>query len=91
MRVVLDTNVIIAALIAKGVCAQLLEHCVLNHTVLTSDFILDEVREHLSYKFKFSDQETEDAILLLRSRFVLVVPEALDAPVCRSDTKRPPS
>lgn len=34
MKIVLDTNVLIAALIARGVCHELLEHCVLRHTLL---------------------------------------------------------
>ena len=29
MKLVLDTNVLIAALITRGICADLLEHCVL--------------------------------------------------------------
>jgi predicted nucleic acid-binding protein len=28
MRLVLDANVLIAAFVARGVCAELLEHCV---------------------------------------------------------------
>jgi len=35
VKLVLDTNVLIAALIAaliaRGICAELLEHCVLTH------------------------------------------------------------
>ena len=33
MKLVFDTNVLIAALIARGLCADLLEHCVLTHTI----------------------------------------------------------
>ena len=48
MKIVLDTNVLIAALIARGVCHELLEHCVLRHTLFTSDFILNETHEKLT-------------------------------------------
>ena len=41
MKIVLDTNVLIAALIARGFSHQLLEHCALRHTLFTSDFILE--------------------------------------------------
>ncbi len=44
MKVVLDTNVLIAALISRGACADLLEHCVLRHTIVSSDVILSELR-----------------------------------------------
>src|SRR5438876_2119229 len=83
MRVVLDTNVLIAAFVARGVCADLLEHCVLNHTVVLSAFILAEFQEHLVGKFKQSEQEALDATELLRSRMEIVVPQPLERPVCR--------
>jgi len=56
VRILLDTNVLIAALIARGVCHQLLEHCVRNHELVTSEFILNEVREKLVEKFNYSAQ-----------------------------------
>jgi putative PIN family toxin of toxin-antitoxin system len=83
MRLVLDTNVLIAALIARGVCADLLEHCILSHTLVTSEFILNELREQLIDKFKYTQQETDDAIALLTSQMEVVVPMALEQPVCR--------
>ena len=52
MKLVLDTNVLIAAFIARGVCADLLEHCVLSHTIVASDDIFAELRTHLVGKFK---------------------------------------
>lgn len=57
MRVVLDTNVLIAAFIARGVCSELLEHCVRHHTLATSEFILNEFREKLTSKFRFTSEE----------------------------------
>ena len=83
MRIVLDTNVLIAAFIARGVCHQLLEHCVSHHELVTSEFILAELREKLVDKFNYTAEVTDDVIALLRSRMEVVVPEALDAPVCK--------
>jgi len=83
MKIVLDTNVLIAALIARGVCSDLLEHCVQQHEIVTSDFILGELRKNLVQKFKYSVQDTEEAVGLLRSRMEVVVPVALESPVCR--------
>lgn len=74
MRIVLATNVLIAALIARGVCAELLEHCVSTHTMVTSDFILGELRGHLIGKFKYTDQDASDAIALLESQVEIVTP-----------------
>ncbi len=39
MKIVLDTNVLIAAFISHGTCNELLEHCALNHEVILSPFI----------------------------------------------------
>ena len=83
MRLVLDTNVLIAALIARGVCADLLEHCVLSHTIVASDFIFNELRGHLIGKFKYTDQDATEAIALLESHMEIVTPKSLDPPVCR--------
>ena len=56
MKIVLDTNVLIAALIARGFSHQLLEHCALRHTLFTSDFILEETQEKLIEKFGYSPE-----------------------------------
>ncbi len=83
MRVVLDTNVLIAALISRGFCYELLEHCVLTHTLVTSDFILTEVGEKLSDKFNYSAEIADEAVALLRSQMQLVTPAALLSRVSR--------
>lgn len=83
MKVLLDTNVLIAALIARGVCADLLEHCVLNHTLVTSEALLGELREKLLSKFKFSERDTNEAVGLIRSQMTIVDPTPLESPVCR--------
>lgn len=44
MRIVFDTNVLIAALItAEGVCGNLVKRCAQGHTPITSEFILAEL------------------------------------------------
>ncbi len=83
MKIVLDTNVLIAALIARGVCHELLEHCVLRHTLLTSDFILEETREKLIEEFDYPAELAGEAVTVLRSRMKVVPASKLDSPVCR--------
>lgn len=83
MKIVLDTNVLIAALIARGVCHDLLEHCVLRHTLFTSDFILKETQEKLIEKFGYSVDLAEEAASLLLSGMKLVAPAKLEQQVCR--------
>ena len=83
MKVVLDTNVLIAALITKGVCSELLERCVLRHEIVLSESILAETKDRLVGKFRYSDAEADEAVDLFRSEVCLVAPTPLAAPVCR--------
>ena len=83
MRLVLDTNVLIAAFISEGVCHELLEHCFLKHEVVLSNRILKELDETLQEKFKFSNQESDQTLELIRSRAILVEPKPLPKEVCR--------
>lgn len=83
MRILLDTNVLIAAFIARGVCHQLLEHCISHHDLVISGFILDEVREKLVVKFKYGAEVADETAKLLRSRMEIVSPAPLDKAVCR--------
>jgi len=83
MRILLDTNVLIAAFITRGVCSDLLEHCIHRHKLVTSEFILNEFREHMIGKFQYSVSETEEAVELLRTKMEVVTPVQLEHPVCR--------
>ena len=53
MRIVVDTNVLIASLISHG---------------FTSKFILNEVKEKLTDKFKHSPETADEAVVLFASR-----------------------
>lgn len=83
MKVVLDTNVLIAAFITHGTCSDLFEHCVRNHTIIASEFILGEVEGHLHRKFKFSEGDVQEIMEILRAVTVRVAPQPLKEPVCR--------
>ena len=83
MRLLLDANVLIAAFVARGVCAELLEHCVREHELVTSAAILEEVRRNLVAKIKVTVAQANQTVKLLRTRLEVVEPVALDPPVCR--------
>lgn len=83
MRVVLDTNVLIAAFVSRGRCAQLLEHCAEAHEMVTSAGLLDEYVEKLVRKFKLTPELAESNAALLRSMMQVVEPLPLSIPVCR--------
>ena len=83
MRLLLDTNVLIAAFIARGVCSELFEHCVRQHALIASGFILHEFQDKLVEKFDFSRQEAREARELLAARVVALEPDPLQESVCR--------
>lgn len=83
MKLVLDTNVLIAAFIARGTCSELLEHCVCHHEVVLSAAILDEMFDVLTRKFKFLPEEARRTVRLLKSRVRIVDPQPLAIPICR--------
>ncbi|HLT47584.1 MAG TPA: putative toxin-antitoxin system toxin component, PIN family [Rubricoccaceae bacterium] len=83
MTVALDTNVLIAAFVAHGVCHELLEHLVRHHEPAVSPFILGELEAKLTTRFGATAGEAEAAAELLRSRLRVVEPEPLPQPVCR--------
>ncbi|MGM3306743.1 putative toxin-antitoxin system toxin component, PIN family [Anabaena sp. WFMT] len=83
MKLVIDTNVLIAAFIAKGMCSTVVEHCLIVHSPITSDFILNELHEKLRVKFKYSPEDAGEVMNLLRSRMHIVIPTPLNVPVCR--------
>lgn len=83
MIIVLDTNVLIAALISRGTCHEVVEYCVRFHELFTSNFILNETTEKLTDKFHFTPAESKKAVTLLHSGMKLVPTAKLPKPTCR--------
>lgn len=83
MRLLLDTNVVVAALVARGTCHELLEHCVREHVVVSSQSLLDELGGVLARKFRQRAADVQSARRLFAETFTLVEPGVLDVPICR--------
>ncbi len=52
MRVFLDTNVLVSAYTARGICADLMRHILSEHELLTGAVNLVELRRVLQTRFK---------------------------------------
>ena len=63
---------LIAAFVARGVCAELLEHCVREHEPVASVTILEEVRRNLVARIKVTVAQADQTVKLLRTRLALV-------------------
>jgi uncharacterized protein len=82
LTVVLDTNVIVAALVAKGLCHEVVVRAIGAYTVASSASLLDELERTLRAKFTIGP--AADAFLKqLRVRVRLVEPRPLPSPVSR--------
>jgi putative PIN family toxin of toxin-antitoxin system len=75
--------VLVAALVARGTCNDLLEHCVRQHAVISSPPLLNELRDVLQRKFNQRAIDVRDTLQLFGEHFTLVTPETLDPPACR--------
>lgn len=82
MTVVLDTNVIVAALVAKGLCHEVVVRALASSTVVTSPALLDELEHTLRAKFALGPAATA-FLEQLQRRVHLVVPTPLATPVSR--------
>lgn len=83
MRIVLDTNVLIASLISRGKCYALVENSLKVHEIISSKFILDELAEKLQKKFKYETEDINEALSIFRSKMAIVIPSPLEQQVCR--------
>ena len=83
MRVVLDTNVVIAALATRGLCASILELCLDRHVILLSEHLAHEVIQNLERKIRLRAELVLQVDRFLRSISEMVSPAPLATPVCR--------
>ena len=82
MIVVLDTNVLVAALVARGLCHEVVVRALGTCTVVTSTPLLDELDGTLSGKFTLGPAATA-FLSQLRVHVRLVEPATLPSPVSR--------
>ena len=82
MTVVLDTNVIVAALVAKGLCHEVVVRALGGCSVATSPALLDELDQTLRATFTLGPAATA-FLEHLRLRVRLVTPMPLSAPMSR--------
>jgi len=83
MRVIIDSNVAIAAVAARGLCEAVLELCLERHRLVLSEGILKETAGKLRTKLKVPGPVIEEFLDVLRHNADMIEPEAVDRNVCR--------
>ena len=85
MRVLLDTNVLVAAFIARGVCSEVFERVIGDHELILSAHSLDEFERVMRDKLGFDSTRVARAVVLLRRIGQIVDPDLLPKPLCRDE------
>jgi putative PIN family toxin of toxin-antitoxin system len=89
VRVVLDTNVLLAGFATHGLCEALLTLVYRDHFVILSEHILDEVSLHYRGKFKATKSQAEAVVAFLRSSSEIVEPAAVPSGTLRDKDDLP--
>lgn len=77
MRVFLDTNVLVAAVATRGLCADVFRTVLASHELVVSQQVLDEVRRVLRVKLGVSPGPIADFVRLLQREAEVAPPARL--------------
>lgn len=83
MRVILDSNVLIAAVASRGLCESLQELCLEGHDLIVSEGLLDEVHRNLVKRIRLPEAVALEFCRLLRSNAILAKPADVPPDACR--------
>ena len=89
MKVVLDTNVLLASFASRGLCEALLSACLASHEIILSEHILKELRRHLRSKLKATRDHADEIVAFLREHATIVQPTGVPADACRDRSDLP--
>jgi putative PIN family toxin of toxin-antitoxin system len=83
MKIVLDTNVVIAGFASRGLCESILELCLDSHRIVLSEELLDEIERNLSNKIKLPAGVIDEIVRLLVEHGDMLEPASLPLDLCR--------
>jgi uncharacterized protein len=82
VRIVVDTNVLVAGLVADGLCRDIVKRRLPVCELFTSRALLDELAEKLREKFGLNPDQLP-LLTIYADEATVVKPEPLAKPVCR--------
>jgi uncharacterized protein len=82
VKVVLDSNVLLAAFTSRGLCEAVAEVCLHSHQLCLSQYILEEVETKLIEKFKMPAAHAGEIARFLRRQAIMVRPQAIADDAC---------
>lgn len=82
MKVMFDTNVLMAAIGTHGLCEGVVTSGLESHQVFICEQILTELREHLVDKFELAEADAKQVVIWLRQRCEMIQPgQSLTLPI----------
>lgn len=75
MKIFADTNVLVSAFTARGLCADLLEVILADHQLMTGEVVLKELERVLTKKLKVPESKVSKVGIFLRKHHVEPVPD----------------
>ena len=83
MKIVIDTNVVIAAFATRGLCKDIFEICLSAHTLVVSNELLDEMERKLEEVLRLPPPLTGEIIEFLSSVTERIKPARVPREDCR--------
>lgn len=80
---VLDSNVLLAALLTKGLTSDVFEYCCDYHEIYLSGWIINEVAGKLREKFEIPEAKLEESINFIKREAKVINPDGEPPGVCR--------
>jgi putative PIN family toxin of toxin-antitoxin system len=75
MKIFADTNVLVSAFTARGLCADLLEIILLDHQLITGEIVLDELKSVLLNKLNVPEKKVQSVLQFIRQHHVEPTPD----------------
>ncbi|MEX0608050.1 MAG: putative toxin-antitoxin system toxin component, PIN family [Balneolaceae bacterium] len=75
MKIFTDTNVLVSAFTARGLCTDLLEIILSDHQLMTGEFVLQELERVLITKLNIPQNKVSKTLLFLRKHHIEPFPE----------------
>jgi len=83
MKVVLDSNVVVAAFASRGLCESIFEVCLSEHEIVSYADLVDKIARGLREKIGLPAQVVAGIRTMLAEHSIMLDPIALASDVCR--------
>lgn len=75
MKIFTDTNVLVSAFTARGLCADLIEIILADHQLITGEIVLTELERVLTKKLNVPKNKVSQILLFLRKHQIEPIPD----------------